>query len=151
MISLGKLEKSQLILFSLVRQLDSIKTIIIFPNRPKAIWDDTNIQFGTIPMYNLLLISPDRPNLFVYLCVIDAPSEVCNFISGHAKCVEFMKKYNLPLMLLGGGGYTIRNVERYDPSDFLASLMVSRPFNSCLMTIMLTGHLCRAKHSSKAI
>ena len=31
---------------------------------------------------------------------------------GHAKCVEFMKKYNLPLMLLGGGGYTIRNVAR---------------------------------------
>ena len=31
---------------------------------------------------------------------------------GHAKCVEFMKKCNLPLMLLGGGGYTIRNVAR---------------------------------------
>merc|ERR1719445_1756278 len=33
-------------------------------------------------------------------------------LKGHAKCVEFMKKYNLPLMLLGGGGYTIRNVAR---------------------------------------
>jgi histone deacetylase 1/2 len=33
-------------------------------------------------------------------------------ISGHAKCVEFVKKYNLPLLLLGGGGYTIRNVAR---------------------------------------
>ena len=33
-------------------------------------------------------------------------------VKGHAKCVEFMKKYNLPLMLLGGGGYTIRNVAR---------------------------------------
>lgn len=31
---------------------------------------------------------------------------------GHAKCVEFVKKYNLPLLLLGGGGYTIRNVAR---------------------------------------
>ena len=29
-------------------------------------------------------------------------------LKGHAKCVEFMKRYNLPLMLLGGGGYTIR-------------------------------------------
>ena len=29
-------------------------------------------------------------------------------LKGHAKCVEFMKKYNLPLLLLGGGGYTIR-------------------------------------------
>lgn len=33
-------------------------------------------------------------------------------VSGHAKCVEFVKKYNLPLLLLGGGGYTIRNVAR---------------------------------------
>ncbi|XP_038057351.1 histone deacetylase 1-like [Patiria miniata] len=33
-------------------------------------------------------------------------------LKGHAKCVEFMKQYNLPLLLLGGGGYTIRNVAR---------------------------------------
>ena len=32
--------------------------------------------------------------------------------SGHARCVEFVKKYNLPLLLMGGGGYTIRNVAR---------------------------------------
>merc|ERR1712156_1168470 len=31
---------------------------------------------------------------------------------GHGKCVEFMKKFNLPLMILGGGGYTLRNVAR---------------------------------------
>lgn len=31
---------------------------------------------------------------------------------GHGKCVEFMKKFNIPLMLLGGGGYTVRNVAR---------------------------------------
>lgn len=33
-------------------------------------------------------------------------------VKGHGKCVEFVKKYNLPFMLLGGGGYTIRNVSR---------------------------------------
>ncbi|KAL3997759.1 Histone deacetylase 1 [Acanthocheilonema viteae] len=33
-------------------------------------------------------------------------------LKGHGKCVEFMKKFNLPLLLLGGGGYTIRNVAR---------------------------------------
>lgn len=33
-------------------------------------------------------------------------------LKGHGKCVEFMKSYNLPLLLLGGGGYTIRNVAR---------------------------------------
>lgn len=33
-------------------------------------------------------------------------------LKGHGKCVEFMKSFNLPLLLLGGGGYTIRNVAR---------------------------------------
>ena len=36
----------------------------------------------------------------------------CLATAGHGKCVEFMKKYNLPLLMLGGGGYTIRNVAR---------------------------------------
>lgn len=31
---------------------------------------------------------------------------------GHAKCVEYIKSFNLPLLMLGGGGYTIRNVAR---------------------------------------
>ncbi|CRG96804.1 histone deacetylase 1, putative [Plasmodium gallinaceum] len=33
-------------------------------------------------------------------------------IKGHAKCVEHVRSYNLPLLVLGGGGYTIRNVAR---------------------------------------
>lgn len=33
-------------------------------------------------------------------------------IKGHGKCVDFIKKYNIPLLLVGGGGYTIRNVAR---------------------------------------
>ncbi|XP_078235980.1 histone deacetylase 1 isoform X1 [Pogona vitticeps] len=33
-------------------------------------------------------------------------------IKGHAKCVEFIKSFNLPMLMLGGGGYTIRNVAR---------------------------------------
>ncbi|XP_034435555.1 histone deacetylase 2 [Hippoglossus hippoglossus] len=33
-------------------------------------------------------------------------------IRGHAKCVEYMKTFNLPMLMLGGGGYTIRNVAR---------------------------------------
>ncbi|XP_021943510.1 probable histone deacetylase 1-B [Folsomia candida] len=33
-------------------------------------------------------------------------------LKGHSKCVEFVKKYHLPLLILGGGGYTIRNVAR---------------------------------------
>ena len=33
-------------------------------------------------------------------------------LKGHGKCLEFLRQYNVPLMLLGGGGYTIRNVAR---------------------------------------
>ena len=33
-------------------------------------------------------------------------------LKGHGRCVEFMRSFNLPLLLLGGGGYTIRNVAR---------------------------------------
>lgn len=33
-------------------------------------------------------------------------------MAGHSDCVEFVKTFNLPLLLLGGGGYTIRNVSR---------------------------------------
>ena len=48
-------------------------------------------------------------------------------LKGHAKCVEFMKKYNLPLMLLGGGGYTIRNVARCWTYETAVALGVEVP------------------------
>ncbi|KAJ5287691.1 hypothetical protein N7478_003377 [Penicillium angulare] len=31
---------------------------------------------------------------------------------GHANCVNFMKSFDLPTLILGGGGYTMRNVAR---------------------------------------
>ncbi|KAK5154651.1 hypothetical protein LTR04_005959 [Oleoguttula sp. CCFEE 6159] len=33
-------------------------------------------------------------------------------IKAHGHCVEFVKRYGLPLLILGGGGYTARNVAR---------------------------------------
>ncbi|CAK8697997.1 histone deacetylase 1-like [Clavelina lepadiformis] len=33
-------------------------------------------------------------------------------VKGHAKCLEYVKKFNIPILMLGGGGYTIRNVAR---------------------------------------
>jgi len=33
-------------------------------------------------------------------------------LKGHANCVEFIKSFNIPLLVLGGGGYTVRNVAR---------------------------------------
>lgn len=33
-------------------------------------------------------------------------------IKGHAECVRFMRSFNVPLLLVGGGGYTVCNVAR---------------------------------------
>ncbi|KAF5023123.1 hypothetical protein F66182_4818 [Fusarium sp. NRRL 66182] len=33
-------------------------------------------------------------------------------MDGHANCVNFVKSFNLPTLVLGGGGYTMRNVAR---------------------------------------
>jgi histone deacetylase 1/2 len=33
-------------------------------------------------------------------------------MSGHAQALDFVKSFNIPVMVLGGGGYTIRNVAR---------------------------------------
>eukprot|EP01027_Heterolobosea_sp_BB2_P009239 GEZU01013641.1.p1 GENE.GEZU01013641.1~~GEZU01013641.1.p1 ORF type:complete len:434 (-),score=123.32 GEZU01013641.1:164-1465(-) len=33
-------------------------------------------------------------------------------LKGHAECVSFVKSFGVPLLVLGGGGYTVRNVAR---------------------------------------
>ncbi|KAK2389577.1 histone deacetylase [Trifolium repens] len=33
-------------------------------------------------------------------------------VKGHADCLRFLRSFNVPLMVLGGGGYTVRNVAR---------------------------------------
>ncbi|KAJ3562842.1 hypothetical protein NP233_g9325 [Leucocoprinus birnbaumii] len=33
-------------------------------------------------------------------------------MKGHAHCVQFLRQQNIPLILLGGGGYTVKNVAR---------------------------------------
>ena len=38
-------------------------------------------------------------------------------LKGHGSCVEYMKSFNVPLLLLGGGGYTVRNVARCFGTD----------------------------------
>ncbi|SCZ89822.1 BZ3500_MvSof-1268-A1-R1_Chr1-3g01599 [Microbotryum saponariae] len=58
-----------------------------------------------------------RPGAVVLQCGADSLAEdklgPFNLsMQGHADCVEFMRTFNVPLMILGGGGYTIRNVAR---------------------------------------
>ncbi len=33
-------------------------------------------------------------------------------LRGHAKCVDYVKGFHVPTLVLGGGGYTVRNVAR---------------------------------------
>lgn len=33
-------------------------------------------------------------------------------LKGHGSCVNYLKSFNVPLLLVGGGGYTVRNVAR---------------------------------------
>ena len=33
-------------------------------------------------------------------------------LKGHGDCVEFVRSFNIPMLVLGGGGYTLRNVPR---------------------------------------
>jgi histone deacetylase 1/2 len=58
-----------------------------------------------------------RPSAVVLQCGADslAGDRLGGFnltIPGHAHCVQFMRDKNLPLILLGGGGYTVKNVAR---------------------------------------
>ncbi|KAI9905957.1 hypothetical protein PsorP6_014034 [Peronosclerospora sorghi] len=41
-----------------------------------------------------------------------ACAEFVRYYLGHGECVKFVKSFDLPMLVLGGGGYTIRNVSR---------------------------------------
>ncbi|KAE8351447.1 hypothetical protein BDV28DRAFT_19256 [Aspergillus coremiiformis] len=49
---------------------------------------------------------------------------------GHANCVNFIKSFNLPTLILGGGGYTMRNVAR--TWAFETGILVGDPLGSDL-------------------
>ncbi len=58
-----------------------------------------------------------RPSVIVMQCGADSLG--CDrlgcfnlTIDGHGECVKYMKSFGVPMMVLGGGGYTVRNVAR---------------------------------------
>ncbi|KAI8916900.1 hypothetical protein BC831DRAFT_485668 [Entophlyctis helioformis] len=58
-----------------------------------------------------------RPSVIILQCGADslASDRLGCFnlsIKGHGECVRFMKSFRVPMLVLGGGGYTIRNVAR---------------------------------------
>ncbi|KAI9099314.1 hypothetical protein DFS34DRAFT_64267 [Phlyctochytrium arcticum] len=68
-----------------------------------------NVMTDTMAMF--------RPSVVVLQCGADslASDRLGCFnlsIRGHGACVKFMKSFNVPMLVLGGGGYTVRNVAR---------------------------------------
>jgi len=63
------------------------------------------------------VINSYQPSVIVLQCGADSLSGdrlgCFNLtLAGHGECVNFVKGFGLPVLLLGGGGYTIRNVAR---------------------------------------
>jgi len=78
--------------------------------------DDQKYQYIFEPVVKSV-ISHYRPEAIVLQCGADSLSEDrlgCFNLSvhGHGRCVKFVKSFNIPMLVLGGGGYTPRNVAR---------------------------------------
>ena len=59
-----------------------------------------------------------QPEAIVLQCGADSLSgdRLCCFnlsLKGHAECVNYVRSFNIPTLVLGGGGYTVRNVSRF--------------------------------------
>jgi histone deacetylase 1/2 len=75
---------------------------------------------GFVHMFKAVLgkvMETYRPSAIVMQCGADS---LCGdrlgcfnlSLKGHGACLNFMRSFNLPLLVLGGGGYTVRNVSR---------------------------------------
>lgn len=78
--------------------------------------DDENYEYIYKPVI-LNAIRKFKPNVIVFQSGADSLGEdrlgVFNLsIKGHANCLKILKDIGIPLLVLGGGGYTIRNVSR---------------------------------------
>lgn len=59
----------------------------------------TRVGFAIVPS------APDRSSSKTPVCPPSA-------LQGHSSCIEFLARFGVPMLLLGGGGYTMRNVSR---------------------------------------
>ncbi|KAK2726597.1 histone deacetylase 3-like [Artemia franciscana] len=78
--------------------------------------DDTNYLLVFKPVIQYVM-DYYRPTAIVLQCGADSLGNdrlgCFNLTTrGHGDCVKFVKEFNIPLLVLGGGGYTVRNVAR---------------------------------------
>jgi len=82
-----------------------------------------------------MVIETFRPGAIIMQCGTDslAGDKLGTFnisVHGHGECVRFLKSFNIPLMTVGGGGYTIRNVSRC--WTYETSIMANTPVPDAL-------------------
>nr|AAL86696.1 histone deacetylase-like protein HDO1 [Trypanosoma brucei] len=84
-----------------------------------ALWDGVDDFYYTTVFERALrsIVRRFNPNVVVLQCGADslAGDRLGHFnLSswGHGKCVEEVKKLGLPMLVVGGGGYTLRNVAK---------------------------------------
>lgn len=73
-----------------------------------------------VPLFKPVIeavITKYQPSVIVLQCgadslALDRLGVFCLNIKGHGECVRYVKSFGIPLLVLGGGGYTIRNVSR---------------------------------------
>ncbi|KAF9524494.1 histone deacetylase RPD3 [Crepidotus variabilis] len=78
-----------------------------------------------------------RPSVIILQCGADslAGDKLGSFnltMHGHARCVQFIKQQNIPLILLGGGGYTVKNVARTWTYETACALGIEKDIDSNL-------------------
>ena len=56
-------------------------------------------------------------------------------IKGHGDCVSFLKTFGVPLLMLGGGGYTLRNVPRC--WTYETSILLDTPIKVSTIIILI--------------
>ncbi|XP_038048330.1 histone deacetylase 3-like [Patiria miniata] len=78
---------------------------------------DDQMYFGLFKPVIQSVMEFYRPSCIVLQCGADSLG--CDrlgcfnlSIKGHGECVKFVKTFNVPTLVLGGGGYTVRNVAR---------------------------------------
>ena len=106
-----------------------------FPNKPGL--KDQPFYCIFRPIVEEILVK-FSPNVIVFQSGADSlskdPLGKYNLsIKGHGKCLEFLKNLDLPILVLGGGGYKISNVSRcwtYETSVLLEKKISNKiPFN----------------------
>lgn len=108
--------------------------------------DDESYQFLFKPIMGKVM-EVFRPGAVVLQCGADSLSGdrlgCFNLsIKGHAECVKYMRSFNVPLLLVGGGGYTIRNVARCWCYEVIHLFFMIHNYNFVLYWAYLIRNSC---------